>query len=767
MTLLEKIIKSGISENKTIRRLSDLSYSSINGQRQEVKNYQPEGVVMMGQLNNVKPLQAITREMILDFQEKEKAPIMVDGEARVYAKPDFEPFLQIPTDTEDIKDEAIIIMKNRILTARNLKEAVGTYKLLTDAKKSLERDINTFGLTKEKKDALINYDKDMANYLKEINLLRQDYERYSIEMKNRQDLIKNIEKDNSLISKQNREEVLQYETELGKVNRHRLNLKQQPYESDVDYYRRLKEVEQTKYDPILYKQRALNENIKELKPKLSNIFKDPSFIEDVLKTLDDEDKYKVNKYFDDIEKSFISKYGYNPSMSVKQASQELPSILDELNLKASILQGAIRGKQTEKMPDTNAIKSLQAVIKRNKIQKRFEPVLKKSRRLNGAAETLQNAIRAKRARKEYFDEIYEKEKEAEFLAREEERNKLMEENIANSQKRAEKIAKGREIIKERFKAKREAEARENLEEQRQEYIRGQKLKDKGEEAANLINRIYRGHLGRKDYEYFKTLPETYAKRREQISSMEALTDLQQKLRESKPNPYYIDVEKKKENIKKLYENLIKDKPLSTSLQTGTNERDKAISYLASKIKATAERERVLKNYQIMKDFEAVKNREYPQITEEDFSTGAISESPEESEGLLSGLSTIPQGTLNPYRRTDIGIPRGTYEKEKRAELKRIAKEQKAEEKKSLREALKEEGQAKRTPKKKGEGFNKIVKKRIINIKPEEKLKNRLRLVASQIEAGNTNPKLIIEVNKLYKEIYDIDNAYQYLKLKLK
>jgi hypothetical protein len=43
------------------------------------------------------------------------------------------------------------------------------------------------------------------------------------------------------------------------------------------------------------------------------------------------------------------------------------------------------------------------------------------------------------------------------------------------------------------------------------------------------------------------------------------------------------------------------------------------------------------------------------------------------------------------------------------------------------------------------------------------MKNRLRLVASQIEAGNTNPKLIKEVNELYKKLYDIDNAYMLLK----
>jgi hypothetical protein len=54
-------------------------------------------------------------------------------------------------------------------------------------------------------------------------------------------------------------------------------------------------------------------------------------------------------------------------------------------------------------------------------------------------------------------------------------------------------------------------------------------------------------------------------------------------------------------------------------------------------------------------------------------------------------------------------------------------------------------------------------KRQVKINPEEKKKNRLQLVIAQIKAGNTNPKLILEVNKLYKSLYDIDNAFMMLK----
>ena len=71
------------------------------------------------------------------------------------------------------------------------------------------------------------------------------------------------------------------------------------------------------------------------------------------------------------------------------------------------------------------------------------------------------------------------------------------------------------------------------------------------------------------------------------------------------------------------------------------------------------------------------------------------------------------------------------------------------------------------PKRRGKGLRKPLKKqparRRDKVNQEEKKKDRLRLVIAQIKAGNNNPKLIVEVNKLYKDLYDLDNAYMMLK----
>jgi hypothetical protein len=70
--------------------------------------------------------------------------------------------------------------------------------------------------------------------------------------------------------------------------------------------------------------------------------------------------------------------------------------------------------------------------------------------------------------------------------------------------------------------------------------------------------------------------------------------------------------------------------------------------------------------------------------------------------------------------------------------------------------------AKTSAPRKGRGFRKPPKRQI-KVSQEEKKKDRFRLVIAQIQAGNTNPKLIQEVNKLYEDLYNIEGAYMLIK----
>ncbi len=67
-----------------------MANSAINGPRQK-ENQTPEGVTILGQLNREKPLSAITKEMIQEYQEGQNKPLMIDEKARNYIKADYEP----------------------------------------------------------------------------------------------------------------------------------------------------------------------------------------------------------------------------------------------------------------------------------------------------------------------------------------------------------------------------------------------------------------------------------------------------------------------------------------------------------------------------------------------------------------------------------------------------------------------------------------------------------------------------------------------------
>ena len=143
--LADKIISSSLYENGVIKNLEQISYANINGQRQEANIYQPEGVQMLGQMGREKPLSAITKEMIKDYQEKElEAKFFKDGEPMLYKEAIYEPLLKTPIDIDDIKNDLRILYNNKIATSQAIKDAEDNIKALDDYYKAFMRDIRIF-----------------------------------------------------------------------------------------------------------------------------------------------------------------------------------------------------------------------------------------------------------------------------------------------------------------------------------------------------------------------------------------------------------------------------------------------------------------------------------------------------------------------------------------------------------------------------------------------------------------------------------------------
>ena len=419
MSLLDKTISSSYNENKIIKRMSDLSYSTLNGQRQEVIDYAPEGVVMLGQLSREKPLDAITKEMIKDFQEGQNVPPeIIDGVPMKYHRAGYEPAFKVPVETDDIIEEARTIYKNNIVRAEAIRNLENLLKDIDNAKRTLNRNISVFGLNFENQRLTREYDEAETRYTDQLRELRKEYDTGKFELTRRLELVKQIKKDNSLAFQENKEELKRFENEFIQMNRNRLNIQQQPYESDMDYYNRLKLIEKEQFDPVLYKQISLNDNIKQLKTKLPNLFKETGVIEDVLKALSDEDKFILNKNFDFIQKQFLSKHGFNPNMSVSAAATELINLFKEGSTAIGKLEGLFKRKKESQSDESYAgiYKTslvLEGLFKRKNIAGKFPAELQKYRETQekNSAKKLQSVFRGHLGRKEFADKLQDEREE--------------------------------------------------------------------------------------------------------------------------------------------------------------------------------------------------------------------------------------------------------------------------------------------------------------------------------------------------------------------
>ena len=203
---------------------------------------------MLGQLGREKPLEAITKEMIQQYQEDEQAkPYMVDGEARQYLGATYEPQFETPFENMRTVDEIDDII-TRYTQARtditsDIEKNEWDIKETTQQIASITNNINTEGYNLGKLYTLQKEKNRLERLKKERKELDKKISSYDYDLKNLDDNKKEVIKYNSVLKQKNREEVLKYEQSLKDANKNRLNLQQQPYESEFDYYQRLKEVE--------------------------------------------------------------------------------------------------------------------------------------------------------------------------------------------------------------------------------------------------------------------------------------------------------------------------------------------------------------------------------------------------------------------------------------------------------------------------------------------------------------------------------------------
>jgi len=681
--LYKKRIAETEKEDIFRKRLEEMAYSIREGRRR-VEQPQREGVIMPGQVaNRTPPISAITKEMIDEYHEAEKLkPLIIDGEIRKYEKALYEPNLTFDEElqsTKTLEDHKKYFEGEREIHSILMGDIDNEIITTNENIQRIKNDINEKGFTGQKNILLKREELKLGKLKDDYKTLENKMDKINYDIKKTNEDFDKIKKHNSEVNSRNREEVLKYEQSLNLINRNRLNLQQQPNESEYEYYNRLREIERTKYDPVLYKQYAENEQTKTLKTHLNSLFADTTFKEEILSNLTPEDKFIINKHFDEIETQFLSLAGYdNRSLSPKMVAKFFTELSNEykrvdrneerdrlLQVNRGIAQERARNKERERLLEVNKGIAKERAKQRLQRQERQEQINEREQRIS------ERVARREPLRQEREElERLLNERSQTRQATKAERERMYEADYEEQLQRAEERRQQREAELERL-ALAEQEARTVGE--RKAIEKARKLKEKRIQAEE--------EAIRKRVEANKT---RIQERQQQNEILNQLEQQQQQQQQEEKRILQEQIEVNKE-IKKL-EKKRRDSDLS--------EADTIA-------------------------LEDLKRRR------SDF-----------------GKRRMPYRTYKNYKAAKV-IEDAYVNRLARQEMKRL---------KTIKEA-------------KGEGLRGRIhpKKRVVKVSKKDLLRNRLFLIASEIKAGNDNPKLIIEMNKLYKELYGIDNAYLHFK----
>ena len=269
-----------------------MSYKITNGKKLSNKNFY-EGIVNPGTVDFVSaPESKITKEMILDYRQKEDERTYknaagedvkfqntgLPGDLLTY-KPKFEgDDIDLAGVRQDLEDMMIVAKRKEKEADKQKKVLEGLFMKQNELHQELITTPvwNLFGrtqavVTREK----ANIERDMRVEEREYNKIYTEFLELINEVNSQADKIvviqaniKDNEKEKAIIDKKNRDTAKEYGEKFNLLNWQQQQVGQQPNESDDVYIKRLKDLENLKADPTLYKQKAMNENVNKLKNNL-------------------------------------------------------------------------------------------------------------------------------------------------------------------------------------------------------------------------------------------------------------------------------------------------------------------------------------------------------------------------------------------------------------------------------------------------------------------------------------------------------------------
>ena len=357
MSIINKMLDESLRQKVLQSQISDMAYKITNGKKLSNKNFY-EGIVNPGTIDIVSaPDSKITKDMILDYRQKEEERTYKNaaGEDVKYQETgltgDLVTYKPIYVgDDVDLagakKDLYAIVSEGKKRSSDAMKLTKEFNKLVLKSREIYEIILNTPIYNIRAKRSLYREEarlkRDMAELEKQIEEANDEVQEITKDALAKQEEIKVIEanikdneKEEAIVQKKNRDIAKEYGEKFNLLNWQQQQVGQQPNESDDAYIKRLKDLENLKADPTLYKQKAINENVNKLKNNLKQIVKDTGKIDQIVANFrDGDDAYILNSYWSQISE-YLKKYGFdvnNKDLNYLKLVDELKAAIQNIKV---------------------------------------------------------------------------------------------------------------------------------------------------------------------------------------------------------------------------------------------------------------------------------------------------------------------------------------------------------------------------------------------------------------------------------------------------
>ena len=357
MSIINKMLDESLKQKVLQSQISDMSYKITNGKKLSNKNFY-EGIVNPGTVDFVSaPESKITKEMILDYRQKEDERTYKNaaGEDVKFQNTglagDLVTYKPIYVgDDVDLagakKDLYAIVSEGKKRSSDAMKLTEKFNKLVLKSREIYEIILNTPIYNIRAKRSLYREEarlkRDMAELEKQIEEANDEVQEITKDALTKQEEMKVIEaniaaneKEEAIVQKKNKDIAKEYREKFNLLNWQQQQVGQQPNESDDAYIKRLKDLENLKVDSTLYKQKAINENINKLKTNLKQIVKDDFKIEEIAKNFrEGDDAYILNSYWSQISE-YLKKYGFdvnNKDLNYLKLVEELKAAIQNIKV---------------------------------------------------------------------------------------------------------------------------------------------------------------------------------------------------------------------------------------------------------------------------------------------------------------------------------------------------------------------------------------------------------------------------------------------------